>query len=719
MILRGLAGGRGAQRKGARTNQSEDDDGVDSGIELETVSSASASASASADQKSVEVMSSSSSYLGKAQSSSSDTSDTTTLLPSRTNDSKSSSSGFFSSLITSLKSPLKTIRQSDLYGDYGNIAILLFLYTLQAVPMGLSAVIPFVIQERKLGYSVQAVFSVVSLPFSFKLLWAPLVDSYYSPRIGRRKSWVIPTQLICGCMLLFFADTVNRWLGADGSQPNSFALTIYFFITYLLMATQDIAVDAWCLTMLQKKNIGYASTTNAVGQVFGISIVELAYLILSSPDLCNKYLRSVPSDEPLMDVSGMLKFWGVFFLISTAFITFFKTELPKHPWDAEADEKAKKDRAEERQRQSVPVLQSQENASDLNADDSLSASDAESSRLISRQTVHPVEQKCSGFDSTPDSPVMKAHGKPCETSQPASVAVTEEEEEYVPESIGETLRILKCVLKLPAMQLYLLFQLTSRFIIAPTESLVVFKLMERGLSKGDLTVVSTFQSPVSIITSIFMAKLVVGPNALRRYLILLLPRIVVSLFGAFLVYIYPSYASSSWILVVLIAHTIIHTMVSSLLFVAGMAFSSRISDPRIGGTIVTLFNTAMNLSGALPRMIVLSLVERLTFRTCMNSVTSAVLSDFASCGTSADIAQQCTAAGGQCDVTIDGFFILVGIFGVAGALWLSYIIPKVLKLADAPASAWRVSPEAFKPAVQTMAADSSHTKSSSDSILSS
>ena len=32
---------------------------------------------------------------------------------------------------------------------------------------------------------------------------------------------------------------------------------------------QDIAVDGWALTMLRKENVGYAATTNAMGQTLG------------------------------------------------------------------------------------------------------------------------------------------------------------------------------------------------------------------------------------------------------------------------------------------------------------------------------------------------------------------------------------------------------------------------------------------------------------------
>ena len=87
-------------------------------------------------------------------------------------------------------------KKGGLEGDYFNVAILLLLYTLQGVPMGLSASVPLILQEKGATFLQQAQFDVVSYPFSMKLLWAPLVDSLYVARFGRRKTWLIPVQLM-------------------------------------------------------------------------------------------------------------------------------------------------------------------------------------------------------------------------------------------------------------------------------------------------------------------------------------------------------------------------------------------------------------------------------------------------------------------------------------------------------------------------------------------
>jgi PAT family acetyl-CoA transporter-like MFS transporter 1 len=96
-----------------------------------------------------------------------------------------------------------------------------------------------------------------------KVLWSPIVDAVYFKRVGRRKSWLVPVQILIGVFMLFLATRVNTWMGDGvGNEPQMVFLTVIFFMLWLLAATQDIAVDGWCLTMLQRRNVGYAAVSN-------------------------------------------------------------------------------------------------------------------------------------------------------------------------------------------------------------------------------------------------------------------------------------------------------------------------------------------------------------------------------------------------------------------------------------------------------------------------
>lgn len=193
---------------------------------------------------------------------------------------------------------------TDIRGDRANIAILFFLYLLQGIPIGLTAAIPMLLQNRGASYKEQAEFSFAMWPFSLKLLWAPIVDSVYSARFGRRKSWLIPTQYLIGLFMLLLSVHVTRWLGSEGVSPNIPLLTFIFFALNFLAATQDIAVDGWALTMLKRCNVGHASTCNSVGQTAGYFLGYVAFIALESAEFCNTYLRRIPVDKGLVTLPG-------------------------------------------------------------------------------------------------------------------------------------------------------------------------------------------------------------------------------------------------------------------------------------------------------------------------------------------------------------------------------------------------------------------------------
>ena len=170
--------------------------------------------------------------------------------------------------------------------DKISMVVLFLLYTLQGIPMGLCGSIPLIMKERGVSYEGLSLFSLVSIPFSLKLLWAPLVDSCYIRSIGRRKTWIIPVQILTGIVMLLAAPYVDVWMGNMDStnetevmRPQVAVLTVFFLFLYFLMATQDITVDGWALTMLSRDNVGYASVCNSIGQSFGYFLANQGELL--------------------------------------------------------------------------------------------------------------------------------------------------------------------------------------------------------------------------------------------------------------------------------------------------------------------------------------------------------------------------------------------------------------------------------------------------------
>lgn len=264
--------------------------------------------------------------------------------------------------------------------DELNYVLLIALYTLQGIPMGLSASIPFLIQQKirllasstaqnvaesvisnvshtgaaaaaaavsastlaasaaRDSYNANAIFALCSWPFSLKLLWAPIVDScYLKRRYGRRKSWIVPVQSVAGLLMIFGADFVERQLGLGhghslGESINVKGVTAFFFVLYFLMATQDIAVDGWALTMLSKRNRGRGPICNSIGQNIGYFLSFVGFLALNDAESCEMIwrpllgLKSNP-ERGLVSLGYFIRSMGYFMLLITTVVAVFKREL--------------------------------------------------------------------------------------------------------------------------------------------------------------------------------------------------------------------------------------------------------------------------------------------------------------------------------------------------------------------------------------------------------
>jgi MFS transporter, PAT family, beta-lactamase induction signal transducer AmpG len=101
------------------------------------------------------------------------------------------------------------------------------------------------------------ILSYVALPYLFKFLWAPFIDRYPLPKLGRRRGWIALTQLALAAAIGIFA-LQNP---AVSLAPIAIcAVAIVFF-----SATQDIAIDAYRTDIAQPHERGLAAAANNLG----------------------------------------------------------------------------------------------------------------------------------------------------------------------------------------------------------------------------------------------------------------------------------------------------------------------------------------------------------------------------------------------------------------------------------------------------------------------
>jgi hypothetical protein len=220
--------------------------------------------------------------------------------------------------------------------DRPQFMLLVLLYLLQGIPVGLGfGSIPFLLKS-KLSYSQVATFSLASYPYSLKLLWSPIVDALYFKKIGRRKSWIIPIQLISGITLITLGNSMDELLLEPAENLTKITWTFFFLV--FLCATQDIAVDGWALTILSPESLSYASTAQTIGLNSGYFLSFTVFLAFNSEHFSNKYLRTEPQDYGLITMNQYLFFWGVVYILVTLFLIFFVNEDPPHLTKHKSDE---------------------------------------------------------------------------------------------------------------------------------------------------------------------------------------------------------------------------------------------------------------------------------------------------------------------------------------------------------------------------------------------
>ena len=546
--------------------------------------------------------------------------------------------------------------------DKFNYALLVVLYTLQGIPMGLSASIPFLLQEKiqkmtaaaaasaaaaagadatmggtasaaiaaeaaRASYNANAIFALCSWPFSLKLLWAPIVDAVYFKRFGRRKSWLVPVQTLAGLIMVGGSGFVERELGlgnvvASGTESvsgldaaaaaaasmNVQGVTAFFFVLYFLMATQDIAVDGWALTMLSKENRGRGPICNSIGQNIGYFLSFVGFLALNDVESANTLWRPLlrlPQNphKGLVSLKGFLRLMGSFMLVTTAVVALFKREIKEPPKIAENNISAR--------------IGSSNNDEDDEEDQELDASEI---------------------------------------------------------GLRETYHRLWAVTQLPAVRWLFLVLATYRLPVSLSDNVKFLKAVEYGLSKSTTAILSpTIILPLGILVPIAASKIWhMAPltQFMRAYewrvtLIPLLDILMLRILKSG----QPHNTSFFWGTV--IASTAGQAICNSLQFNAQMTFFASRVDPAIGGSYMTLLNTMANLGGTWPASFVMKLLGWLT-----PSSTDSTAADGSSSSSSSWF-------GG------DPYELVQTIFSVLGIFWILSLGPVVRRLAALPSDAWR------------------------------
>jgi MFS transporter, PAT family, beta-lactamase induction signal transducer AmpG len=127
--------------------------------------------------------------------------------------------------------------------------------------------------EEQVSLTSIGLFSLVALPYSLKFLWSPVLDRYVPPFLGRRRGWLVITQI---ALVLAIAAMAFQQPRQSLQLVAVNALLLAFF-----SATQDIAVDAHRTDILQPYEMGAGTAVYLVGYRAAIIGAGAGALILA------------------------------------------------------------------------------------------------------------------------------------------------------------------------------------------------------------------------------------------------------------------------------------------------------------------------------------------------------------------------------------------------------------------------------------------------------
>jgi MFS transporter, PAT family, beta-lactamase induction signal transducer AmpG len=159
-------------------------------------------------------------------------------------------------------------------GDKRMVAIL-FLSFASGLPLNLTN---FTLQAwlASAGLSITAIgiFSLAALPYNFKFLWAPFLDRYLPPFLGRRRGWILIFQ---ACLAICIGV-----MGFSSPTKEPYALGMIVVLLAFLSASQDVVVDAYRVDTIPPSERALAAAATAFGYRSAAALAGAALVYIAA-----------------------------------------------------------------------------------------------------------------------------------------------------------------------------------------------------------------------------------------------------------------------------------------------------------------------------------------------------------------------------------------------------------------------------------------------------
>lgn len=140
-----------------------------------------------------------------------------------------------------------------------NMLIIFILGFASGLPylLAAGATLKLWLAQEQVDIKVIGFFSWVTMAYSLKFFWSPFLDRYFLNKIGRRKTWILFSQmgLVTGIFMM----------ASESPTQNLVSLAGWAVFVAFMSATQDIAIDAYRREFLSNEELGLGSAMGVYG----------------------------------------------------------------------------------------------------------------------------------------------------------------------------------------------------------------------------------------------------------------------------------------------------------------------------------------------------------------------------------------------------------------------------------------------------------------------
>jgi PAT family beta-lactamase induction signal transducer AmpG len=154
------------------------------------------------------------------------------------------------------------------------IAVLLLLGFASGLPLALTGgTLQAWMTVEGVDITTIGLFTLVGLPYTWKFLWAPVMDRFVPPWLGRRRGWIVATQI---ALMLGIAG-----MGMLSPLHAAVALAVLALAVAFSSASQDIVIDAYRTDLLAERERGAGAAVAVLGYRVAMLVSGALALIIA------------------------------------------------------------------------------------------------------------------------------------------------------------------------------------------------------------------------------------------------------------------------------------------------------------------------------------------------------------------------------------------------------------------------------------------------------